>query len=210
MRFVAISDTHGLHHKLKLPHGDVLLHAGDVCNRGTEKEALDFIEWFSAQAFQYKVFIAGNHDFYFEKTEAALIKKIIPSNVIYLCDSGTQIEGINIWGSPVSPWFYNWAFNRYRGPDIQKHWDKIPLQTDILITHGPVSGILDKTINSHEVGCVDLLNTIEKIKPKIHLCGHIHEAYGVVNTAHTKFINAAVLDEKYRLMHSPIEFEITV
>ncbi len=208
MKFIAISDTHGLHTKLQLPAGDVLLHAGDVCNRGTEKEALDFIHWFSAQDYQYKIFIAGNHDFYFEKTAFELINKIIPDNVIYLCDSGIQIEGINIWGSPVSPWFYNWAFNRYRGSDIYKHWKKIPINTDILITHGPVFGKLDRTIHGEPVGCNDLLQVVEKIKPKIHLCGHIHEAYGELISSKTTFLNASVLDENYRLVNAPLVFDL--
>jgi Icc-related predicted phosphoesterase len=208
MKFIAISDTHGFHHKLSLPAGDVLVHAGDVCNRGTEKEALDFITWFSNQNYKYKIFIAGNHDFYFEKTPFDIIEKVIPKNVIYLCDSGVQIEGINIWGSPVSPWFYNWAFNRFRGADILMHWNKIPNQTDLLITHGPVFGKLDKTKGGEKVGCVDLLNTVQKINPKIHLCGHIHEAYGEINLSNTKFINASVLDENYILKNNPVVFDL--
>ena len=208
MKFIAISDTHGLHAQLQLPKGDVLLHAGDICSRGTEKEALNFLAWFSEQDYKYKIFIAGNHDFYFEKNSTALINKIIPENVIYLCDSGAQIEDINIWGSPVSPWFYNWAFNRYRGSDIKKHWDKIPHHTDILITHGPVFGKLDITVQGEQVGCVDLLNKVEKINPKIHLCGHIHEAYGEIKSAKTTFLNASVLDENYRLVNEPMIFDL--
>jgi Icc-related predicted phosphoesterase len=208
MKFIAISDTHGLHAQLRLPKGDVLLHAGDVCSRGTEKEVLNFLAWFSEQDYKYKIFIAGNHDFYFEKNSTALINKIIPENVIYLCDSGAQIEDINIWGSPVSPWFYNWAFNRYRGSDIKKHWDKIPHHTDILITHGPVFGKLDITVQGEQVGCVDLLNRVEKINPKIHLCGHIHEAYGEIKSTKTTFLNASVLDENYRLVNEPMIFDL--
>lgn len=208
MKFIAISDTHGKHAKIELPKGDVLLHAGDISSRGTENEVLDFLSWFSAQDYKYKLFIAGNHDFYFEKNASEFISKIIPENVIYLCDYGVQIEGINIWGSPVSPWFYNWAFNRHRGDDIKKHWNKIPSQTDILITYGPVFGKLDKTTRGEQVGCVDLLNTIEKIEPKIHVCGHIHEAYGEVSSSKTKFLNASVLDENYRLVNAPLMFEL--
>jgi hypothetical protein len=59
--------------------------------------------------------------------------------VIYLNDSGVEIDGLKFWGSPVQPYFHNWAFNRI-GDDICKHWELIPLDTDILITHGPVKG----------------------------------------------------------------------
>ncbi|MBD0299599.1 MAG: metallophosphoesterase, partial [Nitrososphaera sp.] len=115
MRFVAISDTHSHHKSVKLPKGDVLLHAGDVTYRGKKTEVLDFLEWFSRQPFKYKIFIAGNHDFYFEKENPSMVQAIIPEGIIYLQDSGTEINGIRIWGTPITPWFHHWAFNRFRG-----------------------------------------------------------------------------------------------
>ncbi len=208
MKFVIISDTHGQHKNLTLPKGDVLIHAGDVSIRGEEKECIDFLNWFSECDFKYKIFIAGNHDFFFEKTPENILEKLIPENVIYLCDSGVEIENIKIWGSPITPNFFNLAFNSGRGESIAKHWELIPSDTDILITHGPVFGKLDKTKRGENVGCEDLLNTIDKIKPKVHICGHIHEAYGQINTSTTNFINASVLDEKYKLKNAPITFEM--
>lgn len=109
MKFVAISDTHGMHHQLHVPDADVVIHAGDCCMHGSEEEALDFLDWFAALPHQYKIFIAGNHDFYFERTPADELYTKIPDNVIYLNDSGVTIEGVRIWGSPVQPWFFNWA-----------------------------------------------------------------------------------------------------
>jgi Icc-related predicted phosphoesterase len=208
MKFVAISDSHTKHHRLLLPSADAIIHAGDISSRGFEGEIIDFLDWFRKLDYKYKIFIAGNHDFYFEKQDERKIKQLIPSNVIYLNDSGIQIEGIKIWGSPIQPWFYNWAFNRYRGADIKKHWDLIPTDTDILITHGPVEGILDKTINGDVVGCKDLLEKVQEIKPKFHICGHIHEGYGIMQKDETTFINASVLDENYRLKNEPIVFDL--
>ncbi len=208
MKFVAISDTHGKHTKLILPSGDVLIHAGDISGRGNEVEAIDFLNWFSKQNFEHKILIAGNHDFYFEREPTEQIKKILPENIIYLNDSGTTINKIKIWGSPITPWFYNWAFNRHRGDEIKKHWDLIPVDTDILITHGPVHGILDNTKSGQRAGCEDLLNRIKAIKPKVHICGHIHEAYGIIEKAGVAFINASVLNEKYELVNEPIIFEL--
>ncbi len=123
MKFVAISDTHGQHYKLELPEADVLIHAGDISGIGLQSEVYDFLTWFSKQNYEYKIFIAGNHDFYFERVPEDEIKNMIPDNIIYLNDSGININGVQIWGSPVSPFFYNWAFNRHRGVDIKKHWD---------------------------------------------------------------------------------------
>jgi Icc-related predicted phosphoesterase len=208
VKFVAIADTHGKHKELSLPAGDVLIHAGDISMKGDESEILDFLDWFKDQKHQYKVLVAGNHDFYFEREAEKQIQKIIPQNIIYLNDSGTTINGINIWGSPITPWFFNWAFNRHRGEPIKRHWDLIPHDTDILITHGPVLKILDKTIKNQYAGCEDLLNKIRDIMPKVHICGHIHEAYGAMNHPEIKFINASVLNEKYELKNDPIVFEI--
>ncbi|HYG50365.1 MAG TPA: metallophosphatase domain-containing protein [Flavobacteriales bacterium] len=208
MKFVVISDTHGKHARLNLPPGDVLIHAGDVSGRGIEHEIMDFLQWFAKQPFKYRVFIAGNHDFFFEKYADEHVRKMVPDGVIYLNDNGISIKDIYVWGSPVQPWFYDWAFNRRRGEDIKKHWDLIPVNTDVLITHGPPANILDKTVHGQNVGCKDLLKRIEFIKPKFNVFGHIHEAYGVMKVNGTTFINASVLNERYLLVNEPVVFEI--
>jgi len=207
MKIVAISDTHGRHDQVQLPKGDILIHAGDISGRGREDEVLDFLNWFTLQDFKYKVFIAGNHDFYFEQATEAAIRAIVPANIIYLNDSGASIEGIHIWGSPVTPWFYDWAFNRHRGKAIQKHWDLIPENTDILITHGPPKGILDKIVSGDTVGCERLVDALKIIKPKFSIFGHIHEARGVLKKKHTTYINASVVNLQYQVVHSPVVFD---
>lgn len=207
MKIVFISDTHGLHNEIEIPNGDMLIHAGDISSRGKEHEIDDFLDWFSNQPHKYKIFIAGNHDFFFEKMNAKYIETKIPKNIIYLNDSGIEIENFKIWGSPIQPEFYDWAFNRNRGSAIKKHWDLIPLNTDLLITHGPPLNILDKTISGDFVGCEDLLTAVNRIKPKIHVFGHIHEDYGVLKTNNTTFINASVLDVRYRNANNPIMIE---
>lgn len=208
MKFVVISDTHGQHAKVYLPPGDVLIHAGDISKRGKEEEIKDFLNWFKDLPYEHKIFIAGNHDFYFEKAPKIEIEKIIPSNVIYLNDSGVTIDGIKIWGSPITPTFFNWAFNRDRGNDITAHWNLIPSDTEILITHGPVHKILDKVMDGTHVGCEDLLKKVQKTKPKVHVFGHIHEAYGQHKIDGTTFVNASVLDEDYVMRNKPVIFEI--
>jgi Icc-related predicted phosphoesterase len=83
----------------------------------------------------------------------------------------------------------------------------IPANTDILITHGPPFGKLDANVNSYRTGCEDLLKTVDKIKPKYHIFGHIHEAYGMTYNEHTTFINASILDEHYRIKNKPVLIE---
>lgn len=219
MKFLNISDTHSKHGFIPdnwLEPADCIIHAGDISTRGFEHEVENFLTWFSGLSqYKYKIFIAGNHDWFFQDNPTK-IKEILKKypNVIYLEDSGVELEGIKIWGSPVQPEFYNWAFNRQRGPVIKKHWDLIPADTDVLITHGPVHSHCDLVIsgwspnNRENVGCVDLKNVVEKIKPKFHICGHIHCAYGVSSNKDTMFINAASVNEDYEIVNKPLIFNI--
>jgi Icc-related predicted phosphoesterase len=208
MKFIVISDTHSRHRALRVPPGDVLIHCGDVSYRGEVSEIEDFISWFSRQPHTHKIFIAGNHDFFFEKARPSKIEKMIPDNITYLKDSGTELGGIRIWGSPYTPFFYNWAFNKQRGVAMHKQWSAIPDDTDILITHGPPFGILDNVLTGQHAGCRDLLNRINEVKPKAHLFGHIHEGYGRVIKNGTIFMNASVVNEGYEVVNKPFVFEM--
>jgi predicted phosphohydrolase len=208
LKVVAISDTHCRHKSVKLPKGDLLIHAGDISYKGQRTEVADFLQWFAQQPFAQKIFIAGNHDFYFEKAYAGDLKAIVPEGVVYLQDSGVVIDGIHIWGTPVTPWFYDWAFNRHRGGAISKHWNLIPPETNLLITHGPAFGILDTVLNGSHVGDKDLLKRVQEIKPAAHVFGHVHESYGRLKKGSTRFINASVLNEKYELVNPPVVFDL--
>ena len=208
MKIVFISDTHGQHRKLtNLPKADLIIHGGDVSKLGKDHEVEDFIHWFLRLDYAHKIFIAGNHDFYFEDYSFDFIQKKLTSNCHYLCNNGVEIEGVKIWGSPVTPTFFNWAFNVDRGKAIEKYWNMIPVDTDILLTHGPVKGMLDRTTSNIYAGCEDLLKTVNKLKPKFHLFGHIHEAYGKETLKEITFVNGSLLNEYYDLVNSPWEFE---
>ena len=209
MKIVFISDTHGQHRKLKnLPEADMIIHGGDLSKMGRDHEVQDFINWFSKLNYTYRIFIAGNHDFHLEDFSQEFIQKKLPQNCYFLCNSGIEIEGVKIWGSPVTPTFFNWAFNVDRGIPIQKYWKMIPSDTNILVTHGPVKGMLDRTTSNINAGCEDLLNTVNKVQPKFHLFGHIHEAYGKEKINETTFVNGSLLDEKYEMVHLPVEINI--
>ena len=206
---VAISDTHGKHCDLQpLPEGDVLIHAGDLSRSGTKEQTKEFLEWFAEQKHPHKIFIAGNHDFFFEQAYPDEVNSIIPDGIIYLNDSGMKINGVQFWGSPITPWFNNWAFNRKRGDEIKKHWDLIPNDTDVLITHGPPFGILDETVYGKRTGCEELLLCVYHVKPKFHIFGHIHEDYGSFTKGETTFINASVLDDRYEMKNKPIILDL--
>lgn len=208
MKFIAISDTHCRHRSLKIPKADVILHAGDITYRGDKREIIDFLDWFGKLPIPHKIFIAGNHDFFFEKTKPEVIRELLPPSVHYLKDEMISIDGIKIWGSPYTPWFFKWAFNKKRGVQLKDHWELIPEDTDILLTHGPPFGILDVVINERHTGDKDLHQRVTTISPKIHVFGHIHEAFGSVKKNGTKFINACQLNESYELVNNPIAFDL--
>ena len=203
-----IADTHSRHRSIRLPKGDVLIHAGDISYRGEKMEVEDFLTWFRKQDFEHKIFIAGNHDFLLEKAKPKEIDNLILDDIIYLNDSSTLVNGFKIWGSPVTPRFFNWAFNRARGEAIRKHWELIPSDTHLLITHGPPYGILDQVANEQHVGCKDLLNRVVEIKPLVHVFGHIHESYGSTKNMGIRFINASQTNESYEVVNKPVVFEL--
>ena len=208
MKITFISDTHGLHDQLDLGETDLLIHAGDLSSRGTMGEINSFLNWFKALPIRHKVFIGGNHDFLLEK-QPAVFRQMLTDDYIYLENEMIEIEGIKIWGSPITPYFFNWAFNRSRGSDIKKYWDLIPEEVDILVTHGPALGIGDKTGRGENVGCEDLLAAVKKVKPRYHVFGHIHEAYGITQEEETIFVNASVVNLAYQVVNAPtvVEYE---
>ena len=208
-KIVFISDTHNHHDEVKLPKGDILVHSGDFSGRGHPAEVYNFFNWLFEQSSKFKhiVFIAGNHDLSFENKQPWLLKilEALPKNVHYLEDNEIVINGIKFYGSPWQPEFHNWGFNLPRGKELANKWEMIPVDTDILITHGPPATILDYAIYSNfNVGCVDLFDRINKIKPKINVFGHIHEGYGYKEVDSTLFINASTCTLLYRPVNLPI------
>ena len=207
MKIICISDTHGKHQDVKLAAADMIIHSGDMSDMGTKEQVLDFINWFSSLNYQYKILIAGNHDFFFEQATSKEIKKLVPKGVHYLCDSGIEINGIKLWGSPVQPWYYNWAFNR-SSKNICKHWNEIPNDTDILITHVPPQGILDKNRRAELCGCPNLTLRVIEVKPQYHIFGHIHESYGIIEMNGTTYVNSSNLNFLYEYANQPIIIDV--
>jgi Icc-related predicted phosphoesterase len=220
MKIVSFTDSHNQHRVLSsfdwLPPADVLLFGGDMSMSGTRGEVADFFDWFfRLDQYKHKIFIAGNHDFLFERHPDVIKNTVFPENVHYLEDHEVVIDGVKFWGSPITPWFHNWAFNRDRGDDIKKHWDKIPLDTNVLITHGPPYKILDEVLHKSSsnpeanVGCKDLTEKIKELKDlKLHVFGHIHETYGMVEENGVKYCNSSFVTFKYRPENKPHFIEI--
>ncbi len=201
MHILHLSDTHGHHRALTdLPKADIIVHSGDIGFAGTESEFTDFIDWFIKLEYRCKILVGGNHDSYMEEEDAKQIQKLLPSNCYYLLHSGLTIEGLRFWGVPL------FISENLSGVyfDLIK---KIPSSTDILITHQPPYGILDKA-GPYNFGCRELLDVVSTIRPKYHLFGHIHDAYGIEKTEHTTFSNASIADENYELKNEAFVFEV--
>lgn len=203
MRLVCLSDTHGLHARVAVPAGDVLVHAGDMTEHGTEAQVRDFLAWFATVGtFGHRLLIAGNHDLCFERAPARA-EGLLPPGVTYLRDSGALVGGVRVWGSPMTPAYGAWAFGQQEA-ELARTWARIPPDTDVLLTHGPPRGTLDRVLPRGEaVGCAHLARAVSRVRPRLHVFGHIHEGHGRQAPAGTCSVNAAVCDAGYRLAHAP-------
>ena len=207
LRLVCIGDTHGFHRKLELPPGDILIHSGDFDGRSVE-QLHDFNAWLGTLPFRHKIVIAGNHDLLFDRNPK--VARAHLTEAIYLQDSGVTLEGVKFWGSPANSVGGDWAFSRERLVKIRKHWDLIPDDTDVLITHEPPYGTLDKPhILAKHAGCQYLLGAVLRIKPRLHIFGHVHGGYGREAAWNMMLINCAVVDNARTLVNPPTVVELT-
>ena len=210
MKLCIISDTH-MKHKfigIKKYDADVLIHCGDMTGNGGIMAITEFMEWFgSLDQFKHKIVVAGNHDWLFERANLRA-REVVPNNVVYLEDEEVVIDGVKFYGTPVQKIFCNWAFNRPESK-LAQHWMGIPDDTDVLITHSPPYGIGDLVPRSGCQGSPSLYKeVVERIKPKVHCFGHIHEGYGMKILDDIKFINASCLDGDYMAVNDPFIVEI--
>ena len=225
-RITLLSDTHAKHHQLNgdLGEGNILIHAGDFMTDGYSKtEAKQFFEWFDAiTTYETKIFIAGNHDRVMQNHPETMQGMLTGYKTIDYLEDDTCVlyydgyngdfpeDNIRIYGSPWQPVFFDWAFNLPRnGEELKQKWAAIPDNTDILITHGPAWGYNDTTQYRRDthLGCELLRERIDVIRPKIHVCGHIHSGHGYYYDGHTHHFNAAVLNERYSYANLPFTFD---
>jgi len=206
IRLVCISDIHGAT-DFHVPDGDILIIAGDVCGYGTVSELAIFDEFLSTLSHPCKLLVAGNHDWPFANPTGPEAKDLV-RNAIYLQDRGFDYYGVRFWGSPWQPWFLNWAFNLPRGAALEAVWQKIPDDTDVLITHTPPYGILDETYRAKHVGCEALSDALVRVRPALHVFGHIHESYGLQESDGTIFVNASLCNFHYQLVNEPIVIDL--
>jgi Icc-related predicted phosphoesterase len=174
---------------LIVPDGDLLIHAGDFTFFSKRTSMVrDFDDWLGELPHKYKVVVPGNHEYLLEEPR----HRSAIMNATLLVNDGIEIEGIRIWGSPVTL-LHGGAFSLSSADDRRRHWAQIPTGTDILITHGPPKGILDREAPEEPAaGCPELALAVERVRPRLHVFGHIHGGHGVFRTSATVFVNASV------------------
>lgn len=220
MKLAFVSDTHELESGIAIPPCDVLVHTGDFTNDG-EPERIDrFAHWIARvlaeQPVRHVVLIAGNHDLCLDRrrresldgTRARAIRALEGAGAIYLEDEEIVLEGLRIWGSPWTPRFYDWAFQIDDDEHDQAIWSGIPAGIDLLLSHGPPYGILDRTYDGRSAGSPALMAAVARVRPKLHAFGHIHESYGLHLKDGVLFVNGSTCNARYEPVHPPIAIEL--
>lgn len=212
-----IADLHGFYPKLE--GGDLLIVAGDLTARDQIQEYYYFVDWIGSQNYKRKIVIGGNHDNLLKNHSIAFKN----STFEYLCDSGTEFEGLKIWGSPWTPLFkgVNPHCTAFMKPEneLSDYWDKIPMGIHILVTHGPAFGILDEIPQQdgtlYHAGSTSLLGWLRYVeRPLLHVFGHIHEAYGrkeafaSYDGKMVQSVNCSYVNEHYKPVNKPIRIRL--
>lgn len=220
MKIVSMSDPHEAWDRLDVPDGDVLICAGDITFEGRLSEIARFNTWLGTFPHKHKLVIAGNHDLCFDSRYQRKFDSPVSehrrlfTNATYLQDEEIILDGVKFYGAPHTPEYGDWAFMHKRGAAMKAHWDKIPKDVQVLVTHGPPHGILDtyKSPYFHgEVvcGCEALRDTLPSLKRlRCHIFGHIHACYGYMDIGGVRYINASSCDSSYKPVNRPIVFEL--
>jgi len=194
IRVVCISDTHGKHRHLRMPKGDLLIHAGDFTKFGNLEDAKDFNSWLSELNYATKIVVNGNHE---NNADWQANVESIVTNAIFLKDRSIKVQGLEIYGTD-----FCWPM-RQESP----LYAKISSQADIVVAHGPARGLVDG-----RQGCHALLWAMSRIRPRLLVSGHIHQAHGVCHgrgaLRGTAFVNAANCQDGYRIGWEPIVLDL--
>lgn len=229
---IGMSDLHGLLPK-EMPAGDVLCICGDIVPLDVQSDEIESIAWLCTKFFPWveklnckKCFlVAGNHDFIFQtlridrhgqyrKPRRVLKKLMAPAKLTLLEDTEAIYEGYRFYGSPWCPDLSNWAFYA-DSLTLTRHFSKIPVNTDVLITHcAPRIGMFGTTTQGwnamRDFGCDELATWVKERKPKLHIFGHIHTGQHKRETFDgTTFANVSIKDENYEHTYEPQIFHLT-
>ncbi len=226
MKIDCISDLHGFYPELE--GGDLLIVAGDLTASDHPYEYNKFARWIRSFEYKKRIVISGNHDnWIIDSNNLGIQEAAEIGEFEYLCDSGTEFEGLKIWGSPWTKTFEGMnphckAFTVDSEDDLEKKWKNMPYDVDILITHSPPFGVLDQVvkgdrfIEGHQcdkfenVGSLHLYLLLKyALRPRLHVFGHIHEGYGQEQRfTNCISVNASHVNERYQSVNKLIRIEL--
>ena len=224
MKICAFSDMHG-QYDFKVEPCDIVLICGDIVPLKIQKYTQEseewiktcFIPWCNNLPCDKVIFIAGNHDFYFER-HPDRIKRILEGQdkIVYLDCETYEYKGKIIYGTPWCHQFYNWSFMT-SDVELEKIYNKIPYKVDILLTHdcphGTSDVILQDDVSWYDgkthIGCIPLGNAVDEKKPQIQFVGHLHSCTKEPQQrGETMVINVSVVNEHYKRVYEPHYIEI--
>lgn len=199
MKITLVSDLHG-----KLPAiapCDLLIIAGDICPVWDHRVdyqlrwlSSEFKPWLKLQNVGHTIATWGNHDWVGVKAPER-VDQDIPWTM--LSDQACEFGGLKFYGSPWQTYFGGWAFNAFESA-LESIYAKIPMDTDVLITHGPPHGDGDTILGqTKHLGSVSLTERLQVVRPTLTVCGHIHSGHGIYDSDYGVVVNASILDENY-------------
>lgn len=229
MRIVALSDQHGF--LPDIPPCDLLIVGGDICpdrigsalaSRHPEQQKRWFDAnvrpWLAASPARHKIATWGNHDWCGEACDFSRDApgRASTEDLQIVVDRATRVPGgdgarrITVWATPWSNLFMDWAFMKAPA-DIAEVYAAIPNGVDILVSHQPAFGYGDtfhQPSGEVHLGSHELLAAIDRVRPRLVLCGHFHAGYGRYDRHGIPIYNVSVVDEQYRLVNpaTVIEF----
>jgi Icc-related predicted phosphoesterase len=231
-RLVFISDTHTLHSQITTSiieaRAEILVHCGDFSSTGKDHEVRDFADWLGMLRrkgyVKHCVVIAGNHDMVFDNTcpnalrmyphaedRGRIMAYVSNAGADYIEDDSLIVEGVSFYGVPWTPRFFDWAFQIDSPEQDAEIFARVPANTQVLITHGPAKGIRDLVPRGENIGSVALRAALDRIKPRIHAFGHIHETYGQQLLANGVLsVNASTCTGKYKPTNKPIVIDLEI
>jgi Icc-related predicted phosphoesterase len=222
MRICAFSDMHG-QYDFKVEPCDIVLICGDILPLKIQKYTQDseewirtfFIPWCNNLPCDKVIFIAGNHDFYFER-HPDRIKRILEGQdkIVYLDCETYEYKGKTIYGTPWCKPFYNWAFMEETTKSDERYKDVQHM--DILMTHDAPYGVSDILLQKDcwwadgtHIGNLALRNLLDRAKPSLHVFGHLHSCNHLkAMNENTSVFCVSLLDENYKMVYEPLYFNL--